>query len=127
MNACSPSHSFVAHGKLVEAAILIHADDIICVGNPRGRPNFESCINSPLHGDIEELRIGKPLVFCGIEVTLFNDRHITLSQSEFYWQIPELHLNHFARDSKNVTVGKDPSKTAEGVCRMLSLASEYPL
>ena len=47
VKANSPSHSFVVHGNIAEAVILIHVDDIIYVGNPRDRPNFESRINFP--------------------------------------------------------------------------------
>ena len=100
VNAKSSTHSFAMHGKMVEAVILIHVDDIIYVGRPRERANFESRINFFLRGDIEELRIGTPLAFCGIEANLFEDRHITLSQLGFYRQIPELHLNHFVQDNK---------------------------
>ena len=55
------------------------------------------CKLSP-HGELGELKAGAPLVFCGIEVQLIQDRHITLYQDEFYRKIPEFH--QFVRDDK---------------------------
>ena len=49
-----------------------------------------------------ELKVDTPLVFCGVEVELSPGRRSTLSQNEFYRQIPELQLIHFVKDSKMV-------------------------
>ena len=50
--SANPSRrSFVTHGKLIEDAILIHADDIIFAGHFRERKNFESCVDFFLHGE----------------------------------------------------------------------------
>ena len=104
-SAISPCHSFAMRVKLIEAAISIRADDIIFVGHSRERKNFESRVSFlfSLHGEMEELMAVAPLVFCGIEAGLFPDRRITLSQQEFYRQIPELHLAHFAKGYKMVS------------------------
>ena len=47
----SAEHAFATHGKLIEAAILIRADDIIFAGHSRGRKNFVSCIIFPAWGN----------------------------------------------------------------------------
>ena len=79
-NAKPGFHSFIAHGKLVDAVILIRVGDIIYVGHRRGRGNFEPCVNFFIHGEWGELQVCNPLVFCGIEVQLFQGRHITMSR-----------------------------------------------
>ena len=64
------SHSLVTHGKLIGAAILTHADDIISAGHFRERKNFESCVNFFLHGEMGELTAETALAFCGVEAKL---------------------------------------------------------
>ena len=52
VKAAPSFHSFAVHGEIIEAAILIHVDDIIFVGHSRDRRNFEPCINFFLHGEM---------------------------------------------------------------------------
>ena len=76
-------------------------------------------------GEMEELAIGMPLVFGGIEISLFKDRHIALRQLEFYRQIPELHLHQFSQDIKMVLSEREThSKATEVICGMLFMVAK---
>ena len=115
--------------------ILAHVEVVTFIGDATGRKMFQAGIDTPAHGEFENLAVDTPVTYCGIKGSIDNRRTLTPPQEYFRRRTVPFGIGEASEKGRIITRPLPPpncckeawGRSSDGACGFRSPVSMWHL